>query len=295
MKRKLLGVIFMFFVVIQGCTTTTSDQVIQTDPEQELKNAVDEASELIKNEKFNDAYWLLRSFEENHEVDQDFETLKHYVQALHWEQQGSVEMQIAHLEKIPGIYTGLLAESVLNEARKLQPLKNKILSEKNEKVKAENEKVKSEAISLINKKQYDEALKLMATMKSEKSDELKVIDNYNGALWSIKHGSEHSLLSELYKIPDNYDGHFSNEIKALKKKYNTKIAEYAASQYRVARYLEKKEPTIGMTSNQVRESRWGSPQKINKLTTVNGTSEQWVYSANRYLYLENDILTAIQE
>ena len=57
----------------------------------------------------------------------------------------------------------------------------------------------------------------------------------------------------------------------------------------------KSEPRIGMTADEVRESTWGNPSHINKTTTANGTSEQWVYSDNKYIYIENGVVTAIQE
>lgn len=57
----------------------------------------------------------------------------------------------------------------------------------------------------------------------------------------------------------------------------------------------KAEPSIGMTADEVRNSSWGEPKKINKTTYEWGTSEQWVYSLDRYVYLENGRVTAIQE
>lgn len=54
-------------------------------------------------------------------------------------------------------------------------------------------------------------------------------------------------------------------------------------------------PKIGMTAQEVRESSWGEPKKINKTTTVYGVSEQWVYSLDRYVYFENGVVVAIQE
>lgn len=54
-------------------------------------------------------------------------------------------------------------------------------------------------------------------------------------------------------------------------------------------------PLIGMTADEVLASTWGEPEKINRTTTVYGVSEQWVYSGNRYVYLDNGIVTAIQE
>jgi hypothetical protein len=52
---------------------------------------------------------------------------------------------------------------------------------------------------------------------------------------------------------------------------------------------------IGMTQDEVLTDGWGKPNEINKTTTANETSEQWVYSGNRYLYFENGILETIQD
>ena len=57
----------------------------------------------------------------------------------------------------------------------------------------------------------------------------------------------------------------------------------------------KSSPRIGMTAEELRESTWGEPQDINKTTTAHGISEQWCYSEERYVYLEDGIVTAIQE
>lgn len=51
---------------------------------------------------------------------------------------------------------------------------------------------------------------------------------------------------------------------------------------------------IGMTQQQVLDSNWGRPNKINKTVTKYGTHEQWVYGGNNYLYFDNGILTSIQ-
>lgn len=54
-------------------------------------------------------------------------------------------------------------------------------------------------------------------------------------------------------------------------------------------------PAIGMTAEEVLASTWGKPQKINKTTTQWSVSEQWVYDLDRYVYLEDDVVVAIQE
>lgn len=57
----------------------------------------------------------------------------------------------------------------------------------------------------------------------------------------------------------------------------------------------KERPSIGMTAAEVKKSSWGYPEKINTTETEYGTREQWVYSDNRYVYLEDGIVTAIQD
>lgn len=54
-------------------------------------------------------------------------------------------------------------------------------------------------------------------------------------------------------------------------------------------------PAIGMTGEQVLISSWGKPDKINRTTTATGNYEQWVYPNYKYIYLDNGIVTAIQE
>ncbi|WP_186430061.1 ankyrin repeat domain-containing protein [Clostridium sp. BSD9I1] len=54
-------------------------------------------------------------------------------------------------------------------------------------------------------------------------------------------------------------------------------------------------PKIGMTAGEVLTSTWGQPEDIKKTTTKYGTSEQWVYDLGKYIYLDNGIVTAIQQ
>lgn len=55
------------------------------------------------------------------------------------------------------------------------------------------------------------------------------------------------------------------------------------------------EPKIGMTAEEVRNSTWGEPKKINTTVTAYHTTEQWCYSDYRYVYLEDGIVTSIQK
>lgn len=51
---------------------------------------------------------------------------------------------------------------------------------------------------------------------------------------------------------------------------------------------------IGFTKEMCIEA-WGEPYDINRTVTIYGTHEQWVYDIGRYLYFDNNILTAIQD
>ena len=54
-------------------------------------------------------------------------------------------------------------------------------------------------------------------------------------------------------------------------------------------------PSIGMNKGDLIFSSWGEPEDKNITKTALSTTEQWVYSDHRYVYLEGNIVTAIQE
>jgi hypothetical protein len=73
--------------------------------------------------------------------------------------------------------------------------------------------------------------------------------------------------------------------KALMAKYGDKAAVEAI----LARKIY-----IGMTREMVLDS-WGKPDDINKTTHSFGVHEQWVYGIGQYVYLEDGIVTTIQQ
>lgn len=81
--------------------------------------------------------------------------------------------------------------------------------------------------------------------------------------------------------------------------YLQKTGEYKYKTYKkignsTAKPLDGYEPAVGMDAEKARQSTWGSPEKINKTTMAYGVHEQWVYSGNRYIYVDDGIVTAIQ-
>lgn len=92
----------------------------------------------------------------------------------------------------------------------------------------------------------------------------------------------------------------------LKNKYNEqkrieeekeeaeKAAKEAEDAAKEKRRKKQEGVRIGMSKQDVLDSSWGKPTKINKSVYSWGTSEQWVYPNNNYLYFENGKLTSIQ-
>lgn len=73
--------------------------------------------------------------------------------------------------------------------------------------------------------------------------------------------------------------------------------EAAAEAKRAAEEKRKKKQagvSIGMTQQDVLDSSWGKPKRINRTTTKRGAREQWVYGQGNYLYFQDGILESIQ-
>lgn len=92
---------------------------------------------------------------------------------------------------------------------------------------------------------------------------------------------------------------FENDIVLSQKNNKNQQTEFAKKQEenREQREIEERSQQgvrIGMTKEEVLMSNWGEPKDINKTTNAYGTSEQWVYRNNNYLYFEDGILVTIQ-
>jgi hypothetical protein len=78
-------------------------------------------------------------------------------------------------------------------------------------------------------------------------------------------------------------------------------AEYSAGLARTAA-IEKarlaKLPAcchIGMSYEQVKASKWGRPDSVNRTRTANHVREQWVYAQHGYLYFDDGVLQVIRD
>lgn len=93
-------------------------------------------------------------------------------------------------------------------------------------------------------------------------------------------------------------GRLSKEETQLYEKALTLANAFNAEQVAKAKQQEKLQKKsqgvkIGMTQQDVLDSNWGRPKKVNRTTTANGVREQWVYDGG-YLYFSNGVLTTIQ-
>lgn len=175
-------------------------------------------------------------------------------------------------------------------------------------------------IQLITVGNFEDANSTFSRLKSENYKNSEVLYAYTEGAYGYTSGYRlpSETLNYMQKnIPANYNGEFSEDIKAFTKKIEeakangderlkgkfTELTDALGASI-VEKYnknsasvngISSDYPKIGMTSNEVLNTKWGKPKDINKTTTAYGVSEQWVYSSGKYIYLNNDIVTAIQD
>ncbi|USK69190.1 lipoprotein [Peribacillus asahii] len=192
----------------------------------------------------------------------------------------------------------------------------KLLSKREEEEKDREEVTISERINaivkLLDEHDYDA---IISEYGSNEDEEVRTLVKYARALNDVESLDVSYVsmsLRSLAWIDPNYNGVKADEIKSFASKYLTKEkwaelheqersydALMKARNERLEKEAEEEArkplPTIGMTTDEVLNSKWGRPQDINRTTTANGTSEQWVYDGYKYLYFEDGILTTIQD
>lgn len=145
---------------------------------------------------------------------------------------------------------------------------------------------------LIDSKNYTE-LALETVNEREKNSELKAMYYFASAMKSKLDGNSAMVNSYIEDIPEEYRDYYSQLIKNEKIDYED--LEIVNNEADDKTNYENIPPEIGITREQLKMSSWGLPEDINKTTTKHGVSEQWVYGNGKYVYLENEIVTAIQE
>lgn len=94
---------------------------------------------------------------------------------------------------------------------------------------------------------------------------------------------------------NDYNGEFKDQISDFVNDFDQNYGSFNHTNSPDPEKENNSLPFIGMTEEKLLQTLWGKPKEINKTETKDGTSEQWVYESNRYVYLDNGIVTAIQE
>lgn len=258
-----------------------------------------ESIKLIKNNNYEDAYKNLEKLKDY----KNTKTLINYVKAYQDYKKFGTDHRSFRLgvgkmiNQIPDNYKGELDKVILS-------FKNKVSKEISSKeVPNDPKKLKKDIVRLIEDNNYSKALDLIF-FKEGIDNEFKTLNLY---LKGVEAKNEkNTLMMEYYftNINPEYKGVLSNRV--IKEVLKHMTLDEWKTQHKFDELVKeerehkeaqssKPEPTIGMTAQEVKNSSWGKPTKINKTITKNTTSEQWVYSLDRYVYLENGVVTAIQK
>lgn len=161
--------------------------------------------------------------------------------------------------------------------------------------------------SEISAAKASQEAKLQAEAKSKKAAEdvasalkLKCVDDIEALIQvaskKLKENDPQWVVSELGKCVG-----VMTEQKAIALREKAVLAqakkldvERAAMEKAIKAAKKKEGVRIGMSMQDVIDSSWGKPEKVNRTTNVRGTHEQWVYGSGSYLYFDDGILTSIQ-
>ena len=103
-----------------------------------------------------------------------------------------------------------------------------------------------------------------------------------------------SQSRDYYKSEDEATA--ANErIVQSKKEFNEKRTAKMLEEVAGEEALAQMDPRPGMTADEVRKTKWGKPDKVNKNTYSWGVTEQWVYEGKGYVYLQDGIVDSVSE
>lgn len=277
MNKWIVSIGIGFLLIISGCSQAEEIQQTATinnlEPESPTADEeLQKIANLITSSNLNGAEKALQSAKHYNEKI-DFIVLSNYKTALRTEQNHKDDniRMLKYLANcfayIPSDYTGILRDEILEKKRQFE----------------------NEIILLIQAKKYEEVTQIFFNSK----DTMLYSSIYNYTVFLKNEKADiKNATGFLSDISNNYNGLFSQEIKEAKQKYRIWITEWESYNSLKA----KQKPHVGLTREQLENSSWGKPEKINTTTTETGTTEQWVYGNGKYAYLDdNGFVTAIQE
>lgn len=146
----------------------------------------------------------------------------------------------------------------------------------------------------INEKYGETADKCYTTVKMKyfTSDGKYEVDGYfadmiteNDNITEYKNNLKNGL--GFYKI-------YYRELNVAQQEDNERLEKDANSKQEKDN-LKRSIPKVGMTPSEVRQTKWGLPDKINKNTYSWGTTEQWVYNKYGYIYFRDGKVSSVSE
>lgn len=281
LKTLLLLGVSSLVILLSGCSN--KGNVDNQNENQDIPKLYAEGLEELKQKNYSQAAFKLFLPDQNNY--KDSKVLRTFA-LTNPEKSTFTTKKYDELKRIPDDYKGDLAQEVL-EARKkyfdnvaliYNDCINYIISGKIKKLENGNFDVNDTLFELkqINYKD-SETLYL-----------------YVSALQANSNKDKAMYLSQ---IKNFYQGDLANEFDKYQELYRKDIVTYIDEKIRTKTSSVKTgNPPIGSSKDEALSFvLWKYPSHINKTITSFGVSEQYVYSGYRYLYFENDKLTAIQE
>lgn len=288
---RFLFIILYVSIILVGCSNTqiskeessvplNEKQTINSEMEKSYKQMI----ELIQHENYEDVITL---FEELYKrEDYSDYPKKREVGILYL-------FANAMLDKAKGDMEGYRLNLDLIDNNIPSEISNIVNKEVNSVKQTNNISLYEEIPTLIKNEKYSKALELLYSIPE--NNEVITLEKYVSALESEKSGDFGQTVAFLSDIPKDYNGLLSKEISEKLTKYESDIKEHQIILAEINKDQQRPNPQIGMMQDEVINSTWGKPEDINRTITEYGTSEQWVYSIDRYIYFDDGVVTAIQD
>lgn len=276
-KKIAFSLLMCSFAIVYlvGCQTNKTLTTLNTE-----ESNYEHAISMIQDHQISEAKKILEGLNGYKNSD----NLLEYVNALDVMEKDSANYNygLNYLSKIPNDYTGELYKEISDYRNELTQIKKK-----NDEIASEQSKQREvEIVNLIKNGSYTKAINECIQCSS-----FPTLHRYAMALDYEKKGDLNMAIYTLAEIPSDYDGAMANEIHQSQNKYSKEINDLKVIQAEQS----KVKPKIGMTAEEVLQSSWGKPDEVNRTVTATVTHEQWVYSDNKYIYLDNGVVTAIQD
>ena len=146
--------------------------------------------------------------------------------------------------------------------------------------------------NIVGEKVYSSGYWSMAEFSLNCEDKSNICTYSNGNYNYTYKFTENTLIKSSHNNnPDNWEK--EHDLINLETTFKKISKDTELPQER--KIVGSNKPKIGMTQEEVRKSSWGEPKDINKNTYSWGTTEQWVYYDNKYIYFKNGKVTSISE